>query len=197
MTITPTAPSVTPCPVTWCPCAGHHKWSRLNLSSDPERWHTVTMLEFVDDDGAAHPQVTAECYETATGHVQTTVDLFTGYVQLLNRGEVTELVDAIKRAADFAFGPAEGLNNPETPAAERAVLHAVQEMAAGRAGQNAVIEEWERLQVARTIERADMDEFEAATAELVERASNPTDVNRLVAAAIRFRNAAVAAQATV
>lgn len=62
-------------------------------------------------------------------------------------------------------------------------------MAAGRAGQNAVIEAWERLTVARTIERADMDEFDAATAELVERAANPTDVNRLVAAAIRFRNA--------
>ena len=62
-------------------------------------------------------------------------------------------------------------------------------MAAGRAGQNAVIEEWERLQVARTIERADMDEFEAATAELVERAGKPADVNRLVAAAIRFRSA--------
>ena len=41
----------------------------------------------------------------------------------------------------------------------------------------------------KTDERADMDEFDAATAELVERAGNPTDVNRLVAAAIRFRNA--------
>ena len=38
-------------------------------------------------------------------------------------------------------------------------------------------------------EQADMDEYDAATAELVERASNPTDVNRLVAAAIRFRSA--------
>lgn len=35
----------------------------------------------------------------------------------------------------------------------------------------------------------DTDEFDAALKEVVERAANPADVNRLVAAAIRFRNA--------
>lgn len=147
----PAAPPVTPCPVTWCPCAGHHEWSRLNLSSDPERWHTVKMLEFVDDDGAAHPQVTAEHYETTAGYSQTTVELFSGYAQLLNRGEVTELVDAIKRAADVAFGPVSTV--------------------------------------------VDANDFDAALKEVVDRAANPTDVNRLVAAAIRFRQAYLAVDA--
>lgn len=147
MTIT-TLPDtqVTPCPVDWCPDTGHHEWSRLNPASDPERWHTLKVLEFVGDDGPpSSTHVAAECYETAAGHVQTTVDLFNGYAQLLDRGEVTELVDAIKRAADAAFGP--------SPLAEHEA------------------------------------ELDAAAAELITRAGRPEDVNRLVAAAVRYRKA--------
>ena len=145
------APSVTPCPVPWCPDNGHHVWTaRPDHSAEPERWHTATVLEFVDDDGAAHPRVTAEQYETA-GYSQTTVELFNGHAQLLDWGEVNELVDAIKRAADVAFGP--------SPLAEHEA------------------------------------ELDAAAAELITRAGHPEDVNRLVAAAIRFRQAYLAVDA--
>lgn len=39
------------------------------------------------------------------------------------------------------------------------------------------------------VSTVDSDEFDAALKEVVERAANPTDVNRLVAAAIRLREA--------
>lgn len=145
MTITPIAPPVT-CPVPWCPDAGHHEWDAV--LSEPMRWHTLSVQDFISEDGDVTPEVAVECFETPEGVKQTTVELFNGRAQLLNRDEVNELVASIHRAADLAFGP--------EPKADQKV---------------------------------DMDEFDAATAELVERAGKPTDVNRLVAAAIRFRNA--------
>lgn len=138
------APPITPCPA-WCPNAGHHEWTaRPDHSAEPERWHTLSVQDFTSNDGDVTSEVAVECFETSDGVQQTTVELFNGRAQLLNRAEANELMDSIRRAADLAFDPQPG---------------------------------------------ADHDEFEAATAELVQRAANPADVNRLVAAAIRFRNA--------
>ncbi|ACV79801.1 hypothetical protein [Nakamurella multipartita] len=144
MTITSTVPSITPCPVNWCPTDGSHQWVADRPEIGIERWHTLSVQDFTSIDGDVTSEVAVECFETSDGVQQTTVELFSGRAQLLNRAEANELMDSIRRAADLAFDP-----QPD----------------------------------------ADLDEFEAATAELVQRAANPADVNRLVAAAIRFRNA--------
>ena len=153
------APSVTPCPVPWCPDNGHHVWTHDDLTT--ERRHSMRVL--VTPTGFGRDiVVTAEVYETPAG-TEPLVDLDNAD-QLSSRAQVERVIAAMREAADLAFGRVEGLNNPETPA-ELAVLHAVQEMAAGRVGQNAVIEAWERLTVARATEAVDiMDEFDVEEA---------------------------------
>ena len=140
---TPTAPTVTPCPVDWCPSAGHHEWS--TVLSDTVRWHTLPVLSAKTGEGA-FANVDVEAYEHVDGTLIPTVELPSD-AKLYTWQQANQVIEAIRSAATTAFGP-----SPSD-------------------------------------EQADMDEYDAATAELVERASNPTDVNRLVAAAIRFRSA--------
>ena len=145
MTITPTAPSITPCPVDWCPSAGVHEWERAE-GVDPHRIHTLTVLDVkTADHSNSTATVEAEAYEREDGTLTPSVQIPYD-PELYTWQQANQVIEAIRYAATTAFGAA-----PD--------------------------------------ERADMDEFDAATAELVERAGKPTDVNRLVAAAIRFRSA--------
>ena len=134
------APSVTPCPVPWCPDNGHHVWTHDDLTT--ERRHSMRVL--VTPTGFGRDiVVTAEVYETPAG-TEPLVDLENAD-QLSSRAQVERVIDAMREAADLAFGP--------SPVAEQ------------------------------------QTEFDYAAAELINRAGNPLDVNRLIAAAIRLRRA--------
>lgn len=149
MTITPTAPTITPCPVDWCPSAGHHQWDD-SPSGEAYRFHRVERRCPSAGVTVAHDVLE----ERNDAELDIAVWVTTGSVDdvlvMRSRDAVDELVFALEDAADAAF--------PEPP-------------------------------LEPCITQEDMDEFDAATAELVERAGRPTDVNRLVAAAVRFRNA--------
>lgn len=116
------------------------------MGLEPARNHVRVTLNIPSGFGR-EIVVAAEVYETQEGATPT-VELHDAANVLYSREQVEQVIVAIHRAADLAFGP--------TPKSD---------------------------------EKADMDEFDAATAELVERAGKPADVNRLVAAAIRFRAA--------
>lgn len=99
------APSITPCPVNWCPADGVHQWLVDRPELGIERWHTLSVQDFTSIDADVTSEVAVECFETSDGVQQTTVELFNGRAQLLNRDQANELIDSIRRAADLAFGP--------------------------------------------------------------------------------------------
>lgn len=148
VTITPTAPSVTPCPVPWCPDAGHHEWTADHLGL-PTRMHSREVL-CVPTGYGRYLTVAADYYETADKSCEPTVDTCNADV-LHSREQVEQVIAAIHEAADLAFGPVSTV--------------------------------------------VDANDFDAALKEVVDRAANPTDVIRLVAAAIRFRQAYLAVDA--
>ena len=141
MTITPTAPSITPCPVDWCPDAGRHEWTHLLGSERSHRRHVLVAPTLFQKTLV----VTAEVYETTT-ESEPLVELDNAE-QLYSREQVEQVIAAMREAADLAFGPV-----PDAFDLERA-------------------------------------ELATAVAEVAVRADHPQDVNRLVAAAIRLRNA--------
>ena len=144
------APTVTPCPVPWCPDAGHHAWD-THPSGEFSRLHEVKTRIGVSDTRTV--TVVAVVYEDeVTDAPLPSVEFITGHladaVELRTPGAVGSVVDALQDAANMVFGrePVGGV---------------------------------------------DQSEFDAALYEVIERARTPADVNRLVAAAIRLRKAAM------
>ena len=106
-TITDPVTSVTPCPVPWCPDAGHHVWTHDDLTT--ERRHSMRVL--VTPTGFGRDiVVTAEVYETPTG-TEPLLDLENAE-QLHSRAQVEQVITALREAARLAFGEA------DTPRAE-------------------------------------------------------------------------------
>lgn len=141
------APTITPCPVDWCPSAGRHQW----LVTGPiggHRFHTVeeTLGAATSTDEFVPVTIAASVFETENGKqpcVQISVGTDEDTSEFYSPEAVGKVIDAIQHASDLAFGF-------EASSPEQA-------------------------------------EFDAAVAEVTVRAGNPTDVNRLVAAAIRLR----------
>ena len=102
VTITPIAPSITPCPVPWCPDAGHHEWIADHLGL-PTRMHSREVL-CVPTGYGRYLTVAADYYETADKSCEPTVDTCNADV-LHSREQVEQVIAAIHEAADLAFGP--------------------------------------------------------------------------------------------
>ena len=102
MTITPTAPSITPCPVSWCQEARAHDWREM-VGLDRERLHTRDVLVTPLGVGGRDIVVTAEVYETPTGN-EALLDLENAE-QLFSREQVEQVIAALREAAILAFGP--------------------------------------------------------------------------------------------
>ena len=161
MTITTTpAPTITPCPVAWCPDAGHHEWVELSWkgSGDWQRIHSrrldtdgLFLLKYYENQDGPRNQRDPDPLDDY-GHAVVDLDEVLEIRQVQNIDVAARLHLAMGDAVAIATsnpGCTEDTSAVRRVLAERAVLDAVQEMTNGRAGQNAVIEAYERLTLAR------------------------------------------------
>ena len=147
------AADVEPCPVPWCDHADTHAWDyAVHDGRDDESGASDRIERDVRKHSRVITDVTVEAMEfSAYRHRIGGVDPggdqpLISVEEVDSRGpqEAEAHIAALQEAARVAFG------GVPIALAERAVLDAVRELANGSAGQNAVIEAWERLTVART-----------------------------------------------
>lgn len=102
--------NITPCPVDWCPEAGHHLFDDEMTRSD-ERVAQALGIRQVHtrccryETGWAHDvEIGAETYHTDEGvQLPVVVELDIHNLELTTPAEVSKLIDAIQRAAAVAF----------------------------------------------------------------------------------------------
>src|SRR6476661_6688033 len=103
-----TPPTVTPCPVPWCPEAGHHVWDGTP-GDEAFRFHQVRSR--ITAEGAGRDMavtVSAVVFEETDEPTDRSVQIVTDEAEdaiafLRSRAAVAELVAALQRAADLVF----------------------------------------------------------------------------------------------
>lgn len=178
MTITSTAPTTaTPCPVDWCDDAGQHLYA--DERTDPiaefnehtrfcrQETGSIDVTNVDDPVELASVQIAAEVYEDADGRlIGPYVDVADlSYIGLAE--ECFEVITALARATQTAF--------PDADVVDRLASIAV-EISDRPADET------------RALRQAQLD-FDAAVAEVCDRAIRPQQINQLVAAAIQLQKA--------
>ena len=105
---TPPDQTVTPCPVSWCPEAGHHEWDGTP-GDEAFRFHQVRSR--ITAEGAGRDMavtVSAVVFEETDEPIDRSVQIVTDEAEdaiafLRSRAAVAELVAALQRAADLVF----------------------------------------------------------------------------------------------
>ncbi len=104
VTITSTVPSITPCPVDWCPAAGSHAWSDLYPMPELMRIHKLVTLDVPNGYGGRNLVVAAEVHEDGEDAPTPGVELYDAD-SLQSWEQVRQVVGAMIAAAELAFGP--------------------------------------------------------------------------------------------